>query len=68
MKAKDIEEVRRHAFEAGKRSTEGRLEAGRRAGLREMRERATNALATAGYPPEVFGIVAALEIEEEGRT
>lgn len=66
MKAKDIDEVRRQAYEAGRSTLERVAHYSHRAGQRAFRERATNALAAAGYSPEVFGIVAALEIEGDG--
>jgi len=70
VKAKDIDEVRRQAWEAGceagRRTRERVAHYSRLAGQRAFRERATNPLAAAGYPPEVFGIVAALEIEGDG--
>lgn len=62
MKAKDIDEVRRQAYDHGRLSG---FSAGYRSGQRDMRERATYAVAR--HRPSLIGLVAFLEIEGPNR-
>jgi hypothetical protein len=57
-----LDDARKIAFEAGRKIAEQDLAKARNEGRRDMRDRSTNALAEAGCPPEIFGIVAALPI------
>lgn len=63
MNKRDLNEVRRLAYEAGRKMNERDRAKAFSRGERAFRDRATNALCEAGFPPEVYGLVAALEIE-----
>ncbi len=65
MTRDEINDIRRKAFEAGQRSRADDVDRAVLSGARDFRMRATCALAAAGHPPEVFGLVAALPIADD---